>query len=63
MYCGKSGISLSSNLPLKCCSLQLEVGYGAVGTADSKILVVLSVLSGKKPFKHQGDALRTLVYF
>ena len=33
--------------------LQLEVGYGAVGTAGSKL--VLSVKSGKKPFMHQGD--------
>jgi hypothetical protein len=49
----KSGISVSSNLPLKCCSLQLEAGYCAVGTAESKTL--LSILSGKKPFKHQGD--------
>jgi hypothetical protein len=53
MYCGKSGISVSNNFPLKYCGLQLEVSYGAVGTADSK--TVLSVLSGKKPFKHQGD--------
>jgi len=53
MYCGKSGISVSSNLLLKCCNLQLEVGFGAVVTADSKL--VLSVLSGKKPLKHQGD--------
>ena len=62
VYCGKS--CTCSILPLKCCSLQLEFGYGAVGTADSKI--VLSVLFAKKPFKHQRDgfyALCTSVYF
>ena len=53
MNCGKSGISVSSNLPLKCCSLHVEVGCVAVGTAHSQI--VLSVQSGKKPFRHQGD--------
>jgi len=51
IYYGKSGISVSTNLPLNCCSLYLEVGSGAVGTADSKLL---SVLSGKKLYKHQG---------
>jgi len=38
---------------LETCKLQLEVGYGAVGTADSKL--VLSVVSGRKTFKYQGD--------
>ena len=49
----KSSIAVSSNMPLKCCSLQSEVGYGAVGTNDSKI--VRSVLHGKKPSKYQGN--------